>query len=175
MRKLSIIAVVFVTGLTANTASAQLSGATTLNVTLAATQSITVNNPTVALNFGSSANYLSGVNAEQADHLTFASTSGFTISASASGDLTGGTGGAIPISTVKITPTPGSLDESLGGTATAIDLSTAVVPIYTSGTKTTGGTTQASLDVDYRASGGTNYLNRTGTFNSTITYTIAPL
>jgi len=180
MKKLFIIAAVLITGFTINKASAQTTtGTTDLKVTLNAVQSITVNNPTVGLNFTNSADYLTGVNTTQENHLTFASTSGFSITAKAGTDLTGGTGNDIPVSTVTITPSTGTIGNPPGGTPTitASPLSkAAAVTIYSSpSTITSGGTTQASLDVNYNASGGTNYLNRTGTFTSTITYTIAPL
>jgi hypothetical protein len=175
MKKLLIITSVLITAFSVNKASAQTTGSTTLSVTLTKTQSITVNQTNVGLNFLTSADYLNGVNAAQANHLTFASTSGFSISAKAGTDLTGGTGGDIPISTVNITPTTGTIGTSPGGTATAQPLSkTTAAIIYTSGTASTGGTAQASLNIDYKASG-TDYLNRTGTFSSVITYTIAPL
>jgi len=182
MKKLFIIAVVLITGITANKVSAQdkSTGTTTLSVTLDAVQSITVNQNAVALNFTTSANYLTGVNAIQANHLTFASTSGFAITAMAGSDLTGTgtTGGPIPISTVKITASPGSTGTLpvVPSTAEQPLSKDAPITVYSSPSiVTAGGTTQANLNINYMASGGTNYLNRTGTFSSTITYTIAPL
>jgi len=179
MKKLFIIAVVLITGITANKVSAQTTlsatGAlpATLTLTLNPALSITVMTPDVGLNFETSADYLDGVKTTQSDHLTFASTSGFSITAKADGNLKGGTGGEIPINTVTITPTDGT--KKAGGTVTSQRLLATPVTIYTSGSKTTGGTTEASLDMDYKASGGTDYLNRTGTFTSTITYTITAL
>lgn len=186
MKKLFIIAVVLTTGLTVNEVAAQtgpLAGTTTLSVTLAAAQSITVNQAAVELSFTKSADYLNGVSAPQANHLTFASTSGFTITATAATDLTGGIGDDISINTVTITPTAGDIGTLPDGTAEAKALIKASpVTIFTSGPGHTagagakGGTTQASLDIDYKAKqiNEGDYLNRTGKFSSIITYTIAP-
>lgn len=183
MKKLFIIAVVLITGFSVNKVSAQaLSGTTNLSVTLNAVQSIAVTQTDVNLNFATSADYLSGVNATQTNHLTFASTSGFSITAKAGTDLTGGIGAVIPISTVTITATPGltgTLPVAPPTSAQALSKDAAITiytsgPGHTAGVDATGGTTQGNLNINYMASGGTSYLNRTGTFSSTITYTIAP-
>jgi len=185
MKKLFIIAAVLITGITANKVSAQdkSTGTTTLNVTLDAVQSIKVNNSTVDLSFTTTADYLNGVNAPQPNHLTFSSTSGFFITATAATDLTGGTGDPIDISTITITPKAGNIGNFPAGALTPTNLvkATAVTifttgPGHLAGGTPTGGTTQASLNIDYTAKTKVlgDYLNRTGKFSSLITYTIAP-
>ena len=187
MRKLFITAAVLITGFTINTASAQVvestTGTTILSVTLNTVQSITVNNPTVGLNFATSADYLNGKTFKQPNHLTFSSTSGFFITATAATNLTGGTGDDIEISTVTITPEAGNIGSLPTGVFTPNPLEVALpVTIFTTGPghiaggTPTGGTTEASLNIDYTAKTKAlgDYLNRKGKFSSTITYTIAP-
>jgi hypothetical protein len=177
MKKLLLTAAFFLTAIIFSEVKAQTTASTTLTVNLTAVQSIQVNQATVAINFGSSTDYLNGVNAPQTDHITFSSTAGYAITALAATDLTGGDGGSIPISTINITPTQGT--KTSNGLLSATKPLSLTVPalIYSTASTPTGsgGTTQAKLSVNYKASGGSDYLNRTGAFSSIITYTIAPL
>ena len=178
MKKFLLTAAFFLTAIIFSEVKAQTTTSTaTVTVSLTAVQSIKVNSPAVAINFRRSTDYLNGVNAPQTDHITFSSTAGYTISALAATDLTGGTGGSIPISTIDITPTQGTLTSAGQLSATKpLSLTVPAVIYSTASTPTgSGGTTEAKLSVNYKASGGADYLNRTGAFSSVITYTIAPL
>lgn len=146
----------------------------TLNVILQDIQSITVNTTqeTVNLTLSTVADYQDGVNVDQADHLTVVSTSGFNITAQASGDLTKTSElNTIPVSTVSLTATAGST--SPDGTMGSPVFLSATAPV----TLVTGASSNldAKYDMNFTVSGGTEYLNQpTGTYTTTITYTLVP-
>lgn len=171
MKKIILLAVVFAAFFGLNKISAQTTSSTTLNVVLSSVQAIEVKESSVAINFTTSAHYSSGVSAAQANHITFASTDKFNISVSAP-DLKGGVGGDIPISTISLKPTLASSVTTLTA-PTANDiaaLSSTPQTLFSS----TSGTTEGKLDVTYKASGGSQYLGKTGAYTSVITYSIAP-
>ena len=170
-----VLAIAMLTGIQASYAEGdQTSDNVTLNVTLAQVQSISVNTAqkTVTLAFQSASDYQYGVSSTQVDHLNVSSTTSFQVKVMASGDLSNGTD-EIPVSTITVTPTvnsgySGPAEETLTGTS----LSTSDQGIINSGTN---GTVETHYDVEYKASGGENYINKSaGTYTTTVTYTISP-
>ena len=154
--------------------TAQQSDHVTLNVTLAQVQSISVNSgqKTVTLAFETASDYQNGVSSPQTDHLNVSSTTSFQVNVKAEGDLSNGTEN-IPVNTITITPTvtSGYADAEPGGeTLTGTSLSTSDQGIITSATN---GTVETHYDVEYKASGGDDYINKpAGTYATTVTYTI---
>jgi len=172
-----VLAIAMLTGIQASYAEGdQTSDNVTLNVTLEQVQSISVNTnqKTVNLVFQSASDYQDGVSSTQVDHLNVSSTTSFQVKVTALGDLSNSTSGdAIPVSTITVTPTvssgySGPAEETLTGTS----LSTSDQGIINSGTN---GTVETHYDVEYKASGGENYINKSvGTYTTTVTYTISP-
>lgn len=154
---------------------------TTLNVKLNALYSITVNQPTVEIDFNSGSDYLTGVTSTQADHITtFCNAAGgFVVSVKGDGDLTGPVGtDAIPLNSIKVTAANGTKTLSTDPTdyANKLALTTTNQTLFTS----TVGTTQATFNVAYFADptvAPTKYLyvptDAPATYTGTITYTIA--
>lgn len=155
--------------------SGQISSPVNVTIELAgAGPSITVNNPTVTLDFSTAGNYISGVHSGSAtnDHITVSSTSGFQVNVKGSGDLVNGSS-SIPLSSIIVTPSNGSqtIMPAPAYTATTGGLSTSDQTIISS----TASTTSAKFDIDYYAQGGSNYIGKTaGTYSATITYSIVP-
>ncbi|MES2826519.1 MAG: hypothetical protein V4687_00115 [Bacteroidota bacterium] len=173
MKKFLTLAAVLIIGFSANKAKAQATA--TLNVTLAAVQSITVAGPqaTVTLPFTSAADYNAGVTLAQPDHITATSTGQFFIRVKADGPLTRVGGGTIPLNTISLTPTAGTVAIPTAPTFTPItQLSTTDQELV----RSTGGCVGSKINVSYRASGGAPYLDKVaGTYTALITYTIAAL
>ncbi len=174
MRKLVFLASVLIVAATFNKANAQSTGTTNMTVALSSIQSIVVNDPTVLLNFVAPADYSTGVTVAKPAHLSVTSTGKFFVKVKAS-DLeliaqTGATGANIPVSTISLTS---SLAGATFGTSTpaTVSLTNADQTLYNN----TEGTTASNIDVSYKALGGANYLNRTGNFSTTLTYTISAL
>lgn len=136
--------------------------------------SITVNNPTVNLNFSTAADYTGGVHSGAAtnDHITVSSNTGFSVNVKGSGNLVNGSN-SIPLGTIVVTPSNGSqtISPSPTYTATSGGLSTSNQTIITSATSTTS----AKFNIDYYASGGSDYVGvPAGTYSATVTYSIVP-
>lgn len=144
----------------------------TLNVVLADIQSITVEagQTTVALTLDNATKYASGTSVAQADHLAVVSTSDFDITAVASQELTKtGEANTIPVSTVTLTASAGT--NTPDGTMNPVALSTTAVNLVVGASADL----DAFYNVDYAVSGGSEYLNQpTGTYSTTITYTLVP-
>jgi hypothetical protein len=153
--------------------NAQATANANLNVVLADIKSIKVNpaQSTVTLNFATSADYLDGVFITQAAHLEITSTSGFQVKVkAATASLVNGVS-TIPVSTILLTPTlsAGSVDE--GAAFTPVSLSATPQPIL----NTPNGNARIYFDMQYKASGGQDYINKAaGTYVTTITYSIEP-
>ncbi|HET8810258.1 MAG TPA: hypothetical protein VFM65_08345 [Flavobacteriaceae bacterium] len=144
-----------------------------LNVVLTDIQSITVAaaQETVTITLDDVTKYTSGTDVDQADHLAVVSTSDFDITAVANQELTKtGEANTIPVSTVTLTASAGT--NAPDGTMAAVALSaTAPVNLVTGASADL----DAFYNVNYAVSGGTEYLNQpTGTYETTITYTLVP-
>ena len=171
MKKFLLTAAFFLTAVIFTEVKAQTTGSTVLSVKLETAQSIRVNHAAVLLTLNTSDHYTNGVAIDQANHITFASNVGFKISAKGT-DLTNGAGEVIEIGNITIKPTQGTTGSTGTLTTTALDADDTI--IYSSASAEVGGTNGANLNINYKAAGGTPFLNKTGTFTSNITYTIAP-
>jgi hypothetical protein len=170
IKLLSALLVLVVLGIQA--AHAQTSDEVTLNVTLVATQSISVNatQETVTLTFDDATDYQNGVTSEQASHLAVSSTGLFQVKVNTSTENLVYETNNIPVSTVTVTPAYASGTDP-DATATGVSLSTTATTILDSD----DGTAQAFYNVTYFASGGADYINKSaGTYTTTVTYTISP-
>ncbi|MGV8094385.1 MAG: hypothetical protein AB2L24_21220 [Mangrovibacterium sp.] len=173
IKLLSALLVLAVLGIQA--AHAQTSDEVTLNVTLVAAQSISVNatQKTVTLTFDDATDYQNGVTSEQASHLEVSSTGLFQVKVNTSTeDLVYDDENNIPVSTVTVTPVYASgTDPDPDADATGVSLSTTATTILDSD----DGTAQTFYNVTYFASGGADYINKSaGTYTTTVTYTISP-
>jgi hypothetical protein len=144
----------------------------TLNVVLDDIQSITVNSAQeiVTLTFDDVADYTNGVFSDQADHLAVVSTVDFDVTVVASSDLDSGTA-TIPVNTITLLASGGN---NAPATATYAPV---VMSTATAGTliDAADADLDAEFNVNYDASGGADYLNKpTGTYTTTITYTLIP-
>ncbi|MGE4586049.1 MAG: hypothetical protein AB7D05_01770 [Mangrovibacterium sp.] len=140
-----------------------------LNVKLVTVQNIAVNSAqeTVTLIFDEAGDYINGVSENQSGHLIVTSTSGFQVKVSASGDLNYGTN-TIPVKTISVEPS-GAAGE--GESFTPQSLSTTEAQIISS----TYGKAGKSYDISYVSAGGSDYMDiPSGTYTTTVTYTISP-
>jgi len=156
----------------------------TLNVKLHPILNIALNNgSTVDLEFSNSDDYAKGVSKPIADHLAVNSTSGFTVTVKADGDLTNGSK-SIPISDIFLTSSDGTANPIDGidnsGLASALSLnSTSEQPIF----KSTSCAAIGTIDVLYKAILGSNDFSANSfgstdgvqTYTATVTYTITSL
>jgi hypothetical protein len=177
MKRLFLCAAVFMAAAVFNEVNAQAVSATTqptLNVTLSDIQSIVVNNADIDLNFTTPSNYSNGVRNTLMNHLTVTSSGKFIVKVKAAGThLTKSataTGSPIPVSTISLTPTLAGTTFGTSTPTTITALTNADQTLYAN----TEGTTSSSINVSYKAAGGADYLNRTGSFTTTLTYTISP-
>lgn len=167
--------------LSASNLKAQTTATATLNVKLHPILNIALNNgSTVDLEFSNSNDYANGVGESIADHLAVNSTSGFTVTVKADGDLTNGSK-SIPISDILLTTSDGTANPVDGidnsGLASALPLnSTSDQTVFRSGSGAAIGT----IDVLYKAILGSDdfHDNSFGsvdgvqTYTATVTYTI---
>ncbi len=162
----------------ANFARSQTTANTTMNVVLADIRSIKVNpaQNTVSLNFATASDYDNGVSSLQNAHLEISSTGGFIVSAkSSSPNLVNGAN-TIPVNTIKLTPSLSAIASNSTTIGTPTNRTISLSPIQTTFISSRLGATKVFFDVDYKASGGAQYINKAaGTYTSTITYTIDPL
>jgi hypothetical protein len=161
---------------------AQTSANATLNVVLSDVRSIKVNpaQATVTLNFANVTDYNNGVSSTQNAHLEVTSTGGYIIKVkSSTPNLVNGTN-QIPVNTVTLTPLQSS-GGAVGTSTSAVGRASTLIPVNLGATATTiisstDGATKIFYDMTYRASGGAPYINKaSGTYTTTITYTIEPL
>lgn len=168
MMKLAVVALFFITSI----AAAQNEASATLNVYLNSIQSIRLNESQsdVAISLNTASEYINGKAVNQQDHIEIMSTTDYEIKVSAATHLTG-TAATIDIGTVTLTPAYGAFGTPGSG---AIDL----MPVTLSLNNNTlihssVGDTQRTFNVQYRVSGGEEYLNKPqGTYTTTIIYTI---
>ena len=169
--KLSLLSAVVVTAFGINEASAQATGNTTLTVQLDQVRSITVADATVNITFNSAADYINGKSTTKNNHLVVTSTADYEVKVKSGGDLINGSN-SIPIGTISLTPTAGSTGTAPDNLLPITNLSNTDQTIASSAT----GTVQTSINVQYAASGGTNYVNvPSGNYTATITYSIEAL
>lgn len=171
--KIALITTVGIAGalLSAKSTFAVTATATsTLNVVLTDVVSITVNpsSSTVSLNFGTSADYLNGVNSGVlADHLTVASTQSFTVTVKSDGDLINGSE-SIPIADIGVTASAGT-GSPVGTPGSVASLTTSDQSLITSSNPTL----ESKYSMQYSATGGADFIGLTaGTYAATITYTV---
>lgn len=144
------------------------------NVMLADVQSICVeeNQHHVSIVLDNVAEFSQGKVVQQADHLRITSSSEYEIKVSASSQLQGNNA-VIPISTVQLSPSLGSV----GGTP-AIPMIFSDVNLSTNQqtlVQADNGDMLRSFNIAYKVSGGSDYLNKpAGTYTTTITYSILP-
>ena len=154
-------------------ASAQTSAQVNLSVVLSNVQSITASTNAVSLNFATASDYQNGVSQTIADHLSVFSNGVFTVSVSASGDLTGTTtpSNTIPVSTISLTPSTGSsINPTASPTYTPVNLSTSSQTLI----HNTSGVLIGKFNIKYSANDSNgDYLKPGDTYTTTITYTIA--
>ena len=175
MKKILLFVAIILSGVFFNKATAQDA---TLNVSLAAIQSIKINNPIVNIAFTTASDYTDGKSSGAiADQIEILSTGLFTVSVKASGDLAGGASTtAIPLAALTLTPSLSSSATTLAGqtyNVMAGNLAVTDKPFI----KASSGTSNAKFSVNYGISpgvGGAYLLNRSaGSYTTTLTYTIA--
>jgi hypothetical protein len=167
-----------------NNVFAQTSANATLNVVLSDVRSIKINpaQSVVNLNFTTANDYANGINVSQNRHIEITSTSGFIVKVKASGNnLTNGTN-TIPVNTITLTPflNTASMQRTMVASGSSFANSVYTFPITLSPTpkllvESSYGSTQIFFDINYASSGGASYMNKvSGTYSTTITYTIEP-
>lgn len=154
---------------TVHQANAQSSGQANLTVDLSNVVALTVSSPNVAIPFNTATHYQSGNTATQNNHISITSTGSYTVKVKAlSANLTDGSNN-IPVSTIGITPTIAS-----GGSPTLSNVSSLTTTNQTFATSSSG-TLATVFNIQYAASGGTDYINKpAGNYDVTIEYTIEP-
>jgi hypothetical protein len=165
MKKFLILSVVLL-GVALSQTMAQVAN---LTVNITATRSVIVNTPTVAWTFNTADQFTNGELKEMDNHIKVVSTTGYAIQVTAT-DLTGGTGGAIPASSIQIVASGGSTNAPTNAPdyVAQSDLNTSATNLLT----TTTGTSLSQFKVDYFAKGGANFLGRSGAFAGQVTYSI---
>lgn len=177
MKNQSFVKLLFAAALTAasiaktNQVSAQASSSATANlsVVLSELRSITVAAPNVSVPITTAAHYQTGNSTTVNNHLLVTSSAAYKITATAAtANLVNGANN-IPVSTITLTPTAGTVNG--GGTVTYNSQ-----PLVTTAPGTlvagTAGTTSSSFNIMYAASGGSAYLVPAGTYTTTVTYTV---
>lgn len=151
---------------------AQNSAGTQLSVQLNNIQSIKINEAQgdvlIALNTASE--YLNGKSTAQANHIEIMSSANYEVKVSASTHLQGESA-SININTITITPSLGSI----GGIPTGSMQLTPTPLALSENTlvQSSQGDIQRSFNINYRVSGGSEYLNKPiGTYSTLVTYTI---
>ena len=150
----------------------QSSAATNLAVELQSIQSITVNEAqaNVAIALTTASEYLNGKTSHQADHIKIMSSSNYEIKVSAATNLIGESS-SIDVGTVSLVPSLGSIggenNNSLNMSPVALSLADTTL------VQASHGDAERTFNVDYKVSGGADYLNKpTGIYSTLITYTI---
>lgn len=172
-KKWVVLAAIAAVTLLSVRASAQTSAQVNLSVVLTNVQSISASTNAVSLNFATASDYQNGVSQTINDHLNVFSNGVFTVSVSASGDLTGTTtpSNTIPVSTISLTPSTGtSINPTASPTYSTVSLSTTSQTLI----HNTRGVLVGKFNIKYSAND-TNgdYLKPGDTYTTTITYTIA--
>ncbi len=160
----------------------QTTASATLNVVLADVRSIKVNpaQNVVNITFSNSSDYSNGVAINQIGHLEITSTSGYIVKARASSANLIFGAEQIPVSTVTLTASLNSGGISSSSSTGKANTSTYVYPIRLSTTPRVmieGSLGGAGIiyDVNYKAGGGVDYMNKpSGNYSTTIIYTIEP-
>ncbi len=163
-------------------ANAQSTSTATVNIKLNPIHTIVVTpgqNP-VDIVYTTAANYLSGVDVAQANHLTVFSTGGFIVNAKASGDFTNSNDSeVIGSSTVKVVASDGSDAPAGTNTYTEQGLTSADQEII----KSTLGGRDKTFNITYKGAGADAYINKfdkdrgategaVNIYTATVTYTI---
>lgn len=178
MKNQSILKLLFASALTAgsitksNQVNAQASSSATANlsVVLSDLRSITVASPNVSVPITTAAHYQTGNSTTVNNHLQVTSSAAYKITATAAtANLVNGANN-IPVSTITLTPTAGTVTGSGTVAYNSQPLVTATPGTLVAGT---AGTTSSSFNIKYAASGGSAYLVPAGTYTTTVTYTIA--
>ncbi|MHA6727005.1 hypothetical protein ACX3PU_02955 [Chryseobacterium sp. A301] len=172
-------------GLVSITANAQTTATATVNVRLHPIQTIIVNpsNQNVNLDYNTEADYLNGVDATQADHLTVYSTGAFAVTVKSDTDKLKSTATGvtedIEASDIFVTASAGTTNalEATGVTyEPAVSLKTTPTALFSS---TIGGVNK-NVNVNYAAKGDLDaYVNKyfnvenPTVYTTTVTYTIA--
>lgn len=149
----------------------QNSAGTNLAVELQSIQSITVNEAqsNVAISLSTASEYLNGKTSQQADHIKIMSSSNYEIKVSAATNLIGESS-SIDIGTVTLVPSQGSV----GGENNNLNMNPIALSLAdTTLVQASQGDAERTFNVDYKVSGGADYLNKpAGTYSTLITYTI---
>lgn len=149
------------------TVKAQTSGNVTLNVVLTDVIALTVNDPTVALNFATATDYQQGLTVAKASHLTVTSNRAYDLKVKANGDLIAGAI-TIPVSNVKVrsTTTAGM------GTVTPISLSTTDQTLAANATAAI----LKSVSVEYSTVANNEaFAKAAGTYTAVLVYSVVAL
>jgi len=164
---------------------AQTTASATVNVVLADVRSIKIN-PTqsvVTLNFNSASDYTNGVTSQQNAHLEVTSTGGYIIKVKASNANLQNNTNTIPVSTINISPKVNSssnIGSAIIGSYSNTMASTYLYPANLTVSpsliiESSKGSPKTMYDIQYKASGGVNYMNKApGNYSVTITYSIEP-
>lgn len=153
-----------------NEAKAQATGQANLTVALSDVVALTVASPNVSIPFTTAAHYQTGNSTTQTNHVSVTSTGDYIVKVKAlAGNLTDGSNN-IPVSTIAVTPTVAS--GNAPGLSNVSGLTTTGQALATS---TTGGTVETVFNIQYTASGGSDYVNKpAGNYTATIEYSIEP-
>lgn len=149
------------------------SGTTTLKVTLAQVQTITVQDSEVELSYTTAANYTDGVEVTKQNHIKVDSSDDFKIQVKTSGaDLTG-TGGntdLIAANSISVLASDGSTSPADHGQYTSVNLSTDGQTVITADAGM-----GRNFDVKYSGAGSDAYAGiAADTYSTTVTYTLSP-
>lgn len=149
------------------------SGTTTLKVTLAQVQTITVKHSDVELNYATAADYTNGVGVTKQDHIEVDSSDDFKIQVKTSGaDLTG-TGSntdLIAAGSISVLASDGSTSPANNGQYTSVNLSTTEQTVITADAGM-----GRNFDVKYSGAGSDAYAGKAAdTYSTTVTYTLSP-
>lgn len=164
---------------------AQTTASATVNVNLADVRSIKINpnQSVVTLNFNSAQDYTNGVSSQQDAHLEVTSTGGYIIRVKASNANLQNNTNTIPVSTINITPkinSSSNIGSSIIGSYSNMMATTYLYPANLSLSpalivESSKGSPKTMYDIQYKASGGSNYMNKApGNYSVTITYSIEP-
>ncbi|MBN9299469.1 MAG: hypothetical protein J0I41_20885 [Filimonas sp.] len=174
---LRFVAVLFVTVLAGIGAKAQTSGTTTLNVKLNDALSITVNDPTVLLQFVTTADYQNGVSVTMPSHLTVSSNQAYTLNVKTAAATLAGTGANVATLNASIVSVQldNPVAQALGGTANTVNsLSSTNQPILSSATAVINKNVNIKYAIPSSVSSTSQVLGKPAdTYSTTVTYTIS--